>query len=303
MAKIQGIIPPMLTAFKENGEFDEEKTRKFVDYLIEKGVDGLAPCGSTGEFIAMTLEERKHVVEVVIDQVNGRVPIYPGTGHYSTKLTIELSKHAEKCGAAGVMIILPYYMRPPKKDVPDHFRVIREVIDIPIILYNNPWFAGYEMNSFEIKDMVEEGLIQAVKVAHGDASRVHDLKVLCGDKLSVLYGHDYNVIESFVGGADGFLSGLPNAIPDLSKQMFRLVKEGKIDEAWKIWDRVLPLIWFSIPWKKEKNIETTPHFTASYKGFLKALGVDVGVPRKPVKPLSGKDWEEMKEIAKAVYSK
>jgi len=262
--------------------------------LIEKGTDGLSPCGSTGEFIAMTLEERKHVVEVVIDQVNGRVPVYPGTGHYSTELTIELSKHAEKCGAAGVLVILPYYMRPPKKDVPDHYKAVANAIDIPIILYNNPWFAGYEMTSFEIKDMVDEGSISAVKVTNGDPSRVHDLKVLCGDKLSVLYGHDYNVIESFVGGADGFLSGLPTAVPDLSKKIFTLVQEG-------IWDRIFPLIWFSIPWKKEKNIETSSHFTATYKVFLKVLGVDVGVPRKPVKPLSGKDWEEIKEIAKHIY--
>ena len=301
MNKIKGIIAPMLTAFKENGEFDEVKTRKFIDYLIDKGIDGIAPNGSTSEFITMDFDERKHIVEVVIDQVNGRVPVYAGTGHYSTKLTVELSKHAQECGADGVMIILPYYMRPPKKDVPDHYRAVADAIDIPIILYNNPWFAGYEMTCFEIKDMFDEGLIAAVKVAHGDASRVHDLKVLCGDKLSVLYGHDYNVIESFVGGADGFLSGLPNVVPDLSKKMLALVQEGKIKEAYEIWDRILPLVWFFIPWKKEKNIETTPHFTASLKGFLKILGVDVGVPRKPVQPLSGKDWEEMKEIVKHVY--
>jgi len=301
MKKIQGVIPPMLTAFKENGELDEKKTRDFVDYLIKKGVDGIAPNGSTSEFIAMDLDERKYVQEMVIDQVDGRVPVYPGTGHYSTQLTIELSQHAEDKGANGVMVILPYYMRPPKKDVFDHYRALSEAINIPIILYNNPWFAGYEMTSFEIQDMVKQGTIQAVKVAHGDPSRVHDLDVLCGDDLSILYGHDYNVVEAFVGGADGIISGIPNAVPDLIKEIFTLVKDDKIDEAWKVWDQVLPLVWYFVKWKKEKDEETTPHFTAVFKGFLKALGVDVGIPRKPVKPLNKQEMDKIEKIAEKVY--
>ncbi|MTI62028.1 MAG: dihydrodipicolinate synthase family protein [Firmicutes bacterium] len=301
MTEIKGIIVPALTAFDEDGKINEEKTRNFVDYLIEKGVDGIAPCGSTSEFIAMTMEERKYVTEFVIDQVNGRVPVYPGTGHYSTALAIDLSTHAQEKGADGVMVILPYYMRPPKKDVPDHYRAISKAIDIPIILYNNPWFAGYEFTSFEIKELVDEGVIHSVKVAHGEPSRCHDLKYLCGDNLSVLYGHDYNLVEAFAGGADGLLTGLPNVVPDICKEVFTLVKEGKMDEAWETWDRVLPLVWYYIAWKKEKDVEQLPHFAAVFKGFLKAAGVDVGVPRKPVKPLTMEEMKKMEELVRKIY--
>ncbi len=103
--------------------------------------------------------------------VSGKVPVYPGTGRYSTAQTIELSKHAQACGADGVLVIMPYYLQPHKRAVVNHFRALRNAIDIDIILYNNPRFCGYEMTPLEIKAMVDEGLIDGIKAAHGDANR------------------------------------------------------------------------------------------------------------------------------------
>ncbi|MBI4571686.1 MAG: dihydrodipicolinate synthase family protein [candidate division NC10 bacterium] len=290
---IKGVIPAMITVFDENEDIDEKGLRSHVHFLIENGVHGIAPDGSTGEFIAMTLEERKRVIEIVLDETKGRVPIYPGTGYYTTKATIALSQHAEKVGAAGVMVILPYYMQPTKAQAMDHFRTLARNLSLPIILYNNPWFAGYELSAWDIAKLVDEGAIAAVKAAHGDADRVHDLKFLCGDRLSVLYGHDYCAMEAFLAGADGWLSGAPNVYPRLCRDLYQAaVVEKNVERAWAITQSTLPFIHFLLYNKEDRH----PHWLSVIKGALNLMGRRAGIPRKPIMPLSGRDEHKLKGI-------
>ena len=136
--RFRGIYPPMITAFKPNEDVDLEATREHVEFLIEGGAHGIIVCGSTGEFFNMTIEERKRVISAVVDQVNGRVPVIAGTADCSTRVVIELSKYAEDVGADGVLIVPPYYYKPNEREIYEHYRLIAEKIDIPIMLYNNP---------------------------------------------------------------------------------------------------------------------------------------------------------------------
>lgn len=282
---VKGVIPPMITVFQDDESIDERRTRDHVNFLVENGVHAIAPDGSTGEFIALTFEERKRLIELVIDEVNGRVPVYAGTGHYSTRLTIELSKFAEKAGAQGVMVIPPYYLNPPKHDALDHFRALREAINIPIILYNNVWFAGYEFDPWEIAQLVEEGVLQGVKEAHGDPWKVHTLKHLCGDKLVVYYGHDINGLEALLCGADGWLTGIVNLVPALCVQLYEFASRGQLDEAKALWNRLIPLVNFVCVNRKGNY----PHFVQIFKDGLNLLGRDVGKPLKPLTPLKDKE--------------
>ena len=284
MVEPRGLMPPMITVFKADESIDEAGTRRFANFLIDSGAHGVCPGGSTGEFIAMTLEERRRVVEIVTEEVHGRAIVYPGTGHYSTKLTIDLCRHAESCGADGVMVVPPYYMLPSKPQIKDHFRRVKQAISIPIMLYNNPWYAGVELTSWEVAGLVEEGVISSIKVAHGDAGRVHDLISLCGDKLTVMYGHDICALEGLLAGAKGWVSGLPNLILGLARRLLDAVERQDLSAARKLWYDILPLVQFAEMPELKRDGE--PHWLCVVKEGLNMLGMEVGLPRKPMGELS-----------------
>jgi 4-hydroxy-tetrahydrodipicolinate synthase len=260
--------------------------------LINNGVQAISPGGSTGEMIALTLEEREQLIEIVIDEGKDKVPIYPGTMHYSTGLTIRLSKFAENKGAKGVLVIPPYYLNPPKHDAMNHFRDLRQAINIPIILYDNVWFSGYEFNAWEVAQLVEEGVLQGIKCAHGDPWKVHTLKHLCGDGLVVYYGHDVNGLEALLVGADGWLTGGINLIPKMCVDLFEACHQGRLDDARKIWDRMIPLINFICIDRKDNY----PHFVQVFKDGLNMLGRPVGAPRKPLTPLREEERKKLRQI-------
>src|SRR5947199_2429162 len=122
---LSGIFAPTITGYHPDGSINLEGTKKFVRFLLENGVDGLAPLGSAGEPVALTLRERMHLLEAIVEETNGKVPIFAGTGDYSTASTIELSLHARSLGCDGLMLIMPFLLRPPKEDVLNHLRRVR----------------------------------------------------------------------------------------------------------------------------------------------------------------------------------
>ena len=284
-------MPPMITVFKEDESFDEEGTRKHVNFLIEKGVQGLIPCGSTGEFSAMTMDERKKVAEVVVDEVKGRVPVYVGTGHYSTKLAIDMSKHAEKIEADGVMVIAPYYLIPTEREICEHYRSIAKSINIPCMIYNNVWFAGVELSVKAIARLSKEGVVSSVKLAHGDPSRVHDLKHYCGDNLTVFYGHDVCALEGLAAKADGWIAGIGNLIPEHCRKLCDLVLVDKdLDGANEHWSTMLPLLHMCV---NKKNGER-PDWLQIIKKGLEMRGQSVGEGRRPILPIREEDEEKLR---------
>lgn len=135
---IGGIWPAVLTMFDAAGVIDERGTARHVEYLLRQGARGLVAAGTSGEFIALDNDERLHVIRVIIDAAAGRVPVYAGTGHYATRHTIAMTQQAERAGAAGVIVILPYFQKPPKPAVLDHYRAVRAATSLPLMLYNNP---------------------------------------------------------------------------------------------------------------------------------------------------------------------
>lgn len=289
---VKGIVPPMITVFNKDESLDEQGTRDHVNFLIDNGVGAISPGGSTGEMIAMAPEERRRVIEIVIDEAKGRVPIYPGTMYYSTDMTIRLSRFAEEKGAQGVLVIPPYYLNPPKHDAMNHYRELRQAINIPIILYDNVWFSGYEFNAREVAQLVEEGVLQGIKCAHGDPWKVHTLKHICGDNLVVYYGHDVNGLEALLVGADGWLTGGINLIPKQCVDLFEAAQQGRLDDARALWDKMIPLINFVCVDRKDNY----PHFVQVFKDGLNMLGRSVGAPRKPLTPLRESERKKLREF-------
>ena len=296
----RGIIPAMLTVFDKNGKIDLDGQKRYAEWLIGKGVHGLAPSGSTGEGAAMNDDERVAVVKATVEASNGRVPVLGGIIGYSTKLASELAKRYREVGANGVMVLLPFYYNPNVNDAMDHLREVSKAWGGPIMVYNNPWFAGFELNPEQVKVLKEEGVVNSIKAAHGDPMRCDYVKYLCGDDVTVLYGHDYAPLEAFVVGADGWLSGLPNVIPDLCVELFNAVDKDKdLEKARKIWKRMQPIAYYFMYVRRSNN---DPHWLPVIKEAVCMQGMDVGLPRLPAKEMQDDDKAVLFEYLNQVYS-
>lgn len=292
MTKGLGVMPAAMTFWNADDSYNEKETQKYVKWIIDQGAHSLSVTGSTGDNISMTIEETKAIMKSMFEAVEGRVPVYPGTGRYNTEQTIELSQYAQKLGAAGVLVIMPYYLIPHKRAVMDHFRELRKAIDIDIILYDNPTFCNYELLPRELVPLVEEGVINGVKLANGKAARCHELKHYCGDKVTAFYGHDFEPAEAFLGGADGWLSGLPAIFPKFSRTLFDICTvEHDPVKAMKYWDGMQDYVDYFITYNQGND----PHWHEVFKYTLKCFGFDAGLPRRPLRDLQP---EEKKTIDK-----
>ena len=291
--KPYGICPASMTIWNADQSYDKKGMEKYLTWMLDNGATSISICGSTGENVAMNMEEQREIIGHVAAFLNGQVPLICGTGRYDTLNTIRMSQYAAECGADGVMIILPYYLTPHKKAVMQHFRDIRAAIDIRMMIYNNPWFAGYEMTVPEIIELVEDGTIQDIKAAHGDPDCVHKLKFYLGDKLNVFYGHDYCAAEALlVGQADGWLSGYPAVLTKQCRAIYDAAKAGDVQGTIKAQQNIQPYIDYFF----NDKVNGVPHWQEICKYTLQAQGLDVGWPRKPLGELDDANKKKIEKL-------
>lgn len=290
--RFKGLMPACMTIWNADQSYSKPKMERYLRWLIEQGAQNLSICGSTGENIAMNFEEQKQIMEHVLGFIAGEVPVFCGTGLYPTLHTVALSKHAEKHGAAGLMVILPYYLSPHKKAVLNHFRELRSNVNIPIMVYNNPWFTGYELTPLEIKTLVDEGVVSSVKAAHGDANRVHELRFHCGDTLDIFYGHDYAAMEGLLAGADGWLSGFPAVLPKPCRTLMDHCLAKDVDKAIAQQFKMQPYIDYFF----YDKVKGEPHWQEICKYTLTCQGLDVGLPRHPLGDLDAANKKKVEAL-------
>ena len=294
-----GVYAPTITAFNADESLNEKGTRNYVRYLLDSNVHGLAPMGSAGEFIALTEKERMQVMEWTLTEVNGKVPVYAGTGHYSTRLTIELSRHAKASGATGLMLMPPYLLRPPKRDVLDHFRRVREAVGLPIMAYNVPILAGVELTPVELKQLSDEDVIHAVKWSHPEISRIQDTKLICKPNFAVFVGIDLIGFSGLALGADGYIGGLAMMVPRMVRTLFGAFREKQeLNAARQIWDRLLPLVQFE--YRALFSEAGSPHWLAVCREAAALRGIPVGSPRAPMRPLFPDQKAELTRLLTAL---
>ncbi|MHA2037738.1 MAG: 4-hydroxy-tetrahydrodipicolinate synthase [Promethearchaeota archaeon] len=228
----EGVMPALVTPFNKDDEsINEENLRNLVNHLIEQGVTGLVPVGTTGEFVNMTFEERCKVIEIVVDETNGRVPVIAGTGESGTKLVIDATRAATDIGADAVLIVTPYYLKPKAKGIYDHYYTITEKTDIPIVLYNIPACTGVELPWTVVEDLVDIDNIIAIKDSSGDYKYFSALLEKVSDKISVLIGWDENVLGALAGGAAGCILGSANVFPKIWLEIYDHVKHNRLEKA------------------------------------------------------------------------
>lgn len=282
--KISGVFIPMVTPFKAADEsVDEKGLREVTNYLITNGIDGLIPSGSTGEFIAMSLEEQQRVNEIVVEEARGRVKVYCSTGAYTTKNAVALSQAAEKAGADGVMVVTPWYMGPNEDELYAHYAAIREAISIPIMIYHNPYYSTVLMRDQFIAKLYNDGLIDAIKERQADVFRQQNLRYLTDEQFNIFYGYDICAYESLSSYADGWVCGTGNLFPAENEKLFTLIKSGKLEEAKKYnLEKIRPYLDLFMT-NTAKGLPCP--WLAMIKEGLEMMGVHAGVGRKPVLPI------------------
>lgn len=273
--QFRGTYTVLVTPFTpDGGRVDVAALRRLVEFQIAEGIHGLIPLGSTGEFLSMTRDERAQVIETVIDQASGRVPVLVGTGAEWTRDAVELSREAERMGADGVMIIPPFYAVPTEAELMAHYGAVADAIGIPIMVYNNPATANVDMLPETVARLSRIENVRYVKESTLDVTRVRDIVRLCGDRMTVFAG--VLGYESFFIGAQGWVAVCSNVIPKLSARLFEAALDRNDPaEARAIHERMVDLLWWV----------GGPRYVAGTKAALAMTGLSVGPPRPPRLPL------------------
>jgi len=270
-----GAMVAIVTPFKK-GAVDEESLRQLIEFQIENGTKAIIPCGTTGEAPTLSHKEHERVIEIAVQQVKRRVPVIAGTGSNSTIEAIQLTAHAKKVGADGVLMISPYYNKPTQEGLYQHFRKVAEEVPIPIVLYNIPGRTAVNMEPSTIARLAEIDNIVGVKEASGSMKQITDIIQLCGDKITVVSGEDFLTYPLMAVGGKGVISVVSNVAPRDMAHLCDLCLEGEWEEARTVYYRLLPLC-------HAMFYETNP---APVKAALEMMGKISAEVRLPLAPMS-----------------
>ncbi|RLG94222.1 4-hydroxy-tetrahydrodipicolinate synthase [Candidatus Bathyarchaeota archaeon] len=288
--EVKGIIPAMATPMSDSEEIDEAGTRELINYLIDSDVHGIFICGSQGECYALTEEEKKRIISIAVDEVNGRVPVYAGTGATTTKASIRLSKYAEDVGADAVTIVTPYFIKPSQNELYMHYRRIAESIDIPVLIYNNPGRTGVNLEAETVRRLAEIDNIVGIKDSSGDLTLTAQYIMECPKEFAVLAGRDSLILATLLYGGKGAVAATANVAPKLVVGIYESFIQGDLERARKLQFKLLPL-------RLAFNLGTFP---AVVKEAMNILKRPSGPARSPVSSLPEDKRERLKSILKGI---
>ncbi|MGG7148397.1 dihydrodipicolinate synthase family protein [Clostridium butyricum] len=280
----KGVIPAVLTVFDKEENIDEVGMRQLVSFLIEKGVNGLYLTGSTGEGFTMTSEERKKVVEIVIDETAGRVPVVVHVGAIGTKISIDLAKHAESVGADGISSVPPFYWKFNENQIIKYYEDIANSCSIPMIVYNVPLVGLLGMNA--IKRLAKIENVKGIKYTALSQYEITQIKDEVGEEFLVYSGADEMAMSGLIAGADGIVGSFYNIMPELFINIYDAVKNKDLDEAQRLQKQAVEVIMYALQ---------LPSFYAGMKVILKWMGINAGYCRRPFENLTEEDEVKFKE--------
>ena len=237
----QGSFVALVTPFHE-GRVDEAKLRELVEFHVTHGTDGIIPCGTTGESPTLSHDEHKRVVEIVVETAGRRLPVIAGTGSNSTAEAIDLTRHAERAGAAGVLVVNPYYNKPTQEGLYRHFRAVAESVALPILLYNIQSRTAINVETATLARLVRDCRnIAGVKEASGSLDQMSQVIAACGPNFSVLSGDDNITLALLAIGGHGVVSVIANIVPRETADMVHAALEGDFKRARELHYRLFPL--------------------------------------------------------------
>jgi 4-hydroxy-tetrahydrodipicolinate synthase len=241
-----GILPAMTTKMTADQQVDLAGVKQDVSFLIDGGVDGVIVCGSLGEASTLTADEKIAILKASIAEAGGRVPIMLTIAEDSTAAGCALATAAQKAGAEGLMVLPAMRYLSDPRETEAHFRAVAAASDLPIIVYNNPVAYGVDVTPEMFAGMADEPKFAAIKESSADLRRITDILNLVGDRYQVLTGVDDLALESLILGCTGWIAGLVVAFPHETVAIYRLVQQGRIEEARAVYRWFMPLLHLDI---------------------------------------------------------
>ncbi len=270
-----GVFPALVTPFDKDEGVDESAFRALIRHVIDD-VDGLVPCGTTGEFPYLAVEEQKRLVEIAVEEAKGK-PVIAGAGAPSTRQAIELAQNAQEVGASACLVVTPYFLHPSDKGVYQHFYELAQTVDIPIILYNIPQVVDAYLPRTVVEDLADVDNIVGLKDSSGDLTYTMEVLEMVQGRIDVFVGHDEVVLPALAGGCSGMILASANVFPEIWQRIFKAVREGDLATARMLQMRV----------QKLARIFCRHGGGVAVKAALNMMGVKVGRPRRPLKPTGG----------------
>ena len=272
-----GAYTALVTPFT-NGRIDEERYREFIEWQITEGIDGLVPCGTTGESATLSHEEHEKVISICIDQAKKRVPVIAGAGSNNTQEAIRLTEFAKKAGADAALHITPYYNKPTQAGLLAHMKAIGDAVALPLIAYNVPGRTCVNITPATMAAMYKEiPTVVGVKEATGDMTQVSNVLELCGEGFMLLSGDDFTVLPSLLLGGCGVISVVSNMLPGKMAGMCKAFRENDLALAKRLHYDMMPI-------SRACFLETNPIPVKTALAKMGKMSLEMRLPLVPMQP-------------------
>lgn len=287
--EIQGIIVPILTPMDKRERLNEKEMRAHIERMLDAGVNGIFCLGTNGEGYALTAGEKRRIIDICVDHVNGRVPVYAGTGCVTTAETIKLSRYARNAGADALSIITPFFASITQEQLYNHYRAISESVDLPIILYNIPARTGVTITPETFSRLIRLSGIVGVKDSSGDADiMLQYIDAAKGTGAVVLSGNDSLILRNLMAGGAGGIAGCANVYPRTVVRIYQAYLSGDMEAAQAAQQSLVPL----------RKCFDYGNPNTVIKAAVQLLGHPVGNCRKPFDGLCPQGMEMLAQVLK-----
>ena len=273
---LKGVFPALVTPFdRETEALDEGAYRRLISQVLPN-VDGIVTGGTTGEFPYLTRAEQRRMVEIGLEEAEGK-PVIAGCGASSTKEALALARDAEEVGASAALIVTPYFLHPSDKGVYQHYFDIATTVDLPIILYNIPQVVDRYLPRTVVEDLADLPSVIGIKDSSGNLTYTMEILEYAGDRIDVFVGHDEVVLPALAGGVSGMILASAQVYPEVWQEVLALLGDGRVSDARA----------------KQRDVQKLSRIFCRYgggvavKAALKMMGLDMGPPRKPLKSVGG----------------
>jgi 4-hydroxy-tetrahydrodipicolinate synthase len=280
------MMTAMITPYTDDLQVNYDKAGEIAEYLCRNGSEGLVVCGTTGESPVLSHEEKLELFAVVRDSINGRIPVWAGTGSNNTAATVELSREAEKLGVDGIMLVTPYYNKPSQEGLYQHFKQVAQNISLPVMLYNIPGRSSIDLLPETVARLSEVKNIVAIKEASGNMDQMTQLKIMLPDDFLIYSGDDSMTLPMMALGAAGVVSIASHLVGNEMKKMIDAYIQGNKEEALNIHKKLFPIF-------RGLFITTNP---VPLKEALNIMGMQVGGFRPPLYRADDKEIVTIKKM-------
>ncbi|SFB07088.1 4-hydroxy-tetrahydrodipicolinate synthase [Selenomonas ruminantium] len=292
MFEAKGLITPVATALTDKEEFNPEMYKEFINHLIDAGVDGIFPLGTNGEFYAFNQEEKLTIIKTAVEAVNGRVPVYAGTGCVTTKETIEFSKKVKDLGVDCLSVISPYFVALSQDDLYEHYSAVAKAVDMPMLLYNIPARTGNNIAVGTVKRLLDFENIIGIKDSSGNFDNILKYIENTEPRIQVLAGSDSLILWTLMAGGSGAISGCSNVFPELMVSIYKYWAAGDIEKANEAQKKIRPF----------RNVMQMGNPNSVVKLAVNLRGWKIGPARQPSNCTDPKIEEALKKVFEEHYN-